>query len=224
MSALRLSGNGTSEVFCSSEIPLDVLKLLTLVIKNAVTEEVATPPHKYHKVNLSGKAGAKLASSAEAMSFLAQAGFDTIDGQLILSTTAATVEILGKLPKMPVSAVSPARVSPVPQAEPGVLTMRQEANRKKEEAEKVERMAKYKAKAKKRGADTTVSLKAEARLEKEIQQKKYNDESVANRKLLVKQLEIDKQARKADDWVASAGADKSNGKKVERFRDRFGED
>jgi hypothetical protein len=41
---------------------------------------------------------------------------------------------------------------------------------------------------------------------------------------LLKQLEMDKQARKADDWVAQAAGDKSKGKNIERFRDKHGED
>jgi hypothetical protein len=212
-------------------IPVDVLKLLTLVIRNASTTAVVVPPHKFHKVNLSGKAGMKLASSAEAMAFLTQAAFLTIDGHLVLQSLDTIAGVLAALPAMPAAppaaaSANPVRViTPVPDSsEPVVLSMKQQENKRREDAEKAERMAMFKAKAKKRGADTSVSLKTEARLQKEEEQKKVNANSIASRELLVKQLEMDKQARKEDGWTASAGADKANGKVIERFRDKFGEE
>ena len=241
MSALRLAAPEAPNSLLSLElIPADSLKMLNLVLKNAMREELShasssengsLPVSKYHKVNLSGKAGAHLVASELAMTILKDAGWANDGVQLVLVRSDRLSEFSSKVaerynavaptvPQVP-RANAPAPTAPQPSAP---LSFKQQALRKKEEEERKERLAALKAKAKKRGATNTQSIRADARRAVEEAEKKLADEQASQKEITVKQLKMDKIARKADDWVASAAGDKSKGKVIERFRDKHGED
>ena len=189
MSALKLAlpeGHQPSAHLSLELIPTDSLKLLNLVLTNACKMNLspAEAASKYHKVKLTGKAGTTLSSSSLAMTILEKAGWATVGEYLQLQSA----ESLGGWQKKvaerwaDVSAPRPAVASaPTPATPPAALSLRQQASRAKEEAERAERLAAMKAKAKKRGATKTHSMRADARRVVEEAEKKMADESGTNK-------------------------------------------
>jgi len=144
---------------------------------------------KYHKVKLTGKAGTTLSSSSLAMTILEKAGWATVGEYLQLQSAESlggwqkkVAERWADVAPTVVSAPRPAVASaPTPATPPAALSLRQQASRAKEEAERAERLAAMKAKAKKRGATKTHSMRADARRVVEEAEKKMADESGTNK-------------------------------------------
>ncbi|GMI46045.1 hypothetical protein TrCOL_g13588 [Triparma columacea] len=232
--ALRLAAPDSPNSLLSLElIPADSLRILNLVLKNAMKEELSHgSSSKYHKVNLSGKAGAHLVASDLAMTILKDAGWENDGVQLVLTRSDRLSEFSNKVserynaiaPSASASAPKPSVPKPSNPQPTAPLSFKQQALRKKEEEERKERLAALKAKAKKRGATNTQSIRADARRAVEEAEKKLADEQASQKETTIQQLKMDKIARKADDWVASVAGDKSKGKAIERFRDKHGED
>ncbi|GMH74649.1 hypothetical protein TrLO_g1934 [Triparma laevis f. longispina] len=214
MSALRLGGSANSS---PNEIPLDVHKLLNLVLSNASKDEP-----KYHKVNLSGKAGTKLQSSD-----LAMAGWTIVGTELVIESRGNALRnvssrVLAEYERSSnVSAVPAAPVAPAVVSTAG-LSLKQQARLKKEEEEKQQRMEATKAKKRKSGG---LSMKQQARQMQEEEEKKEMMEKQKEKEILKAKIESDKFVRANDpNWSASVAGDKSQGQNQTTFRDKFGED
>ena len=118
-----------------------------------------------------------------------------------------------------VAAAAPALSAGDP-APSGNLSIKQQARRDQEEREKRERLAAAAQKKKSSGP----SLKQQARMAEE---KKASADRAAEAEMkadLKRKLEADKLERADPNWSASVAGDKSMGKSLSTFREKFGED
>jgi hypothetical protein len=199
------------------------MKLLCTVMKNG---QLSDP--KYKSINLAGKAGTKLKNSEEAMTLLTAAGWEVVGDNLVfpdtssveaLSIFAAELQERYDALTAAVAAAAPALSAGDP-APSGNLSIKQQARRDQEEREKRERLAAAAQKKKSSGP----SLKQQARMAEE---KKASADRAAEAEMkadLKRKLEADKLERADPNWSASVAGDKSKGKSMSTFREKFGED
>jgi hypothetical protein len=195
------------------------LKTLSMVVKNVHEKGAGDAGAKYRSLKLSNaKVAAAIGAKPAAMTLLAGLGFaKTADGALAIGADFdaplidfATQQLL-------------AAAAAAPPAAPGGAGANAGAGMGAGAGAGVGEKREAAATAPSAGALEKMSMKQRARHETEQRARQARAAEEAQRKELLRKLAADKKARSADGWSASV-VDKSDGKAMETFRGKFGEE
>jgi tRNA G10 N-methylase Trm11 len=197
----------------------DVLDLVSKILSNAIAN--ADDLSKYGRVNLSGKAGARLLACKQSITLLESSGFvqNTIDDKeyLVLDKVSASTEEMLEIVRQSKEQREIAKNTE--NTEGKSLSLKQQAQLEKEALEKAERLESYKKKKPK------MSLKAEGREMERLKKLEEKENAKRVKETLLKKIEQDNYVRKHDEnWTTEVAGDKSKGKSMLTFREKNGED
>jgi hypothetical protein len=209
--------NGKADLKVSSGLLADVrkvptstapLKTLLVLVRNVAKDPTNT---KFHSIKLSNpKIQAKLCTIPQCVAFLQAMGFaegTDEEGNRVLRLSPETIDAAAfQTMTQELEQVVEARSGGIP-----VALQQQQTN------------VVHSKIAKKNGG---MSLKEQARLQRDEREKNEQNSRLAEKAKVLKQMEVDKNVRKNDpNWKSgvSAAAGKG-GKAMPTFRDKFGED